>query len=502
MKNSDSLFVLIKSLTRNEKGYFKKFVSKYSAADKNRYVQLFNIIEAQTEYNEEKVKEKIKKLKENVDLSVLKSYLFNAILKSLRSYNNELSIESKLQDMLKDAQVLYTKSLYSDAESILKKALIKAKRYQRHTILLDIYYQLYRLINLTENNRKGLEEQYFQEQMEILKAYAEITQYRILWDKVQHLRQTNPKNQKTGIELANILKSPLLQENPQFLSYKAEFSYYWILGTLNTFILNNQVAAYNYHKTYVQLLEKDKLLLNEEIVLYIDALNNLMINLVRLEKYDEFEKTMEKLRKIPYKFPLSKVRVMQSEWNMALVYYIRSGQINKGMQFLKDNEHAFIEHETGMSKGMRIGIHDSISVLYFISGDYSAALKWANKIILSDWNIRPDVTSFSHLLLLIIHFEKRNYDLIENIYERTSRFITDHMGESGIELLILRFIKKNIFLSSDLELLRSYRELKQDMLAHPKENYNTNFFEIFDPFLWIESKLKAVSLKELYSKEE
>src|SRR3954469_21223660 len=108
MKNTDSLFALIKSLTRNEKGYFKKYVSKYSAADKNIYVQLFNIIEAQAAYNEEKVKEKLKKLKKNIDLSVLKNYLYNAILKSLRSYHNELSVNFKLQDMLKDAEILFT----------------------------------------------------------------------------------------------------------------------------------------------------------------------------------------------------------------------------------------------------------------------------------------------------------------------------------------------------------------------------------------------------------
>jgi hypothetical protein len=53
-----------------------------------------------------------------------------------------------------------------------------------------------------------------------------------------------------------------------------------------------------------------------------------------------------------------------------------------------------------------------------------------------------------------------------------------------------------------MEPLRSYRELKQDMLVHPKKNYNSNFFEIFDPFLWVESKLKGVSLKELYPREE
>jgi hypothetical protein len=504
MNNKDSLFILIKSLTRNEKGYFKKFVSKYSAADKNRYVQLFNIIEAQGEYNEEKVKEKIKKLKENVDLSVLKNYLYHAILKSLRSFHNELSIESKLQDMLKDAEILNTKSLYTDAENILKKALTLARRYQRHTILLDIHLQLYRLIMLTEKNKKEYEkfiDQYLNEQLEILKAYTEITQYRMLLARIAYLPtlRANGNTEKADIELSNILQSALLQKDATFLSYKARFNYYWILGVLNTFPLNDQVAAYNYNKTYVRIVERDPLLLSEEIVTYIAALNNFMINLVRLKKYDEFETTLVKLKKIPPRFPMWKLRVMESEWNTGLLYYIKSGEIDKGLEFLKDQEKIFLENESGMSKTMRVGIYDSISVLYFIAGDYSAALKWVNKIILGDWSVRLDVTCFSHLLALFIQFEKKNYDLIEHVYEHTYRFITNHMGQDGIECLLLKFIKRAVFLSDDKQLPLLLKELKQDMLNHPSENTNPNFFELFDPLIWVDSKLKAITMKELYS---
>jgi hypothetical protein len=502
MKNSDSLFVLIKSLTRNEKGYFKKFVSKYSDVEGRRYVQLFNMIDIQKEYDEDKIKKKITNDKEELDLSVLKNYLYQAVLKSLRSYHSELSIDSKLQNMLKDAEILYAKSLYADAEAILKKALTQAKRYQRHTVLLDIYFQLYRLIMVTEKSREEYEkhiDQYFNEQLEILEAYAQITHYRMLRARVMYLPSLREKDnsEKENVELSKILQSPFLQDNAQFLSNKAGYSYHWILGVLNTFTLNNQTAAYNYNNIYVKSLEKDPLFLNEEMVPYIGALNNLLINLVRLQKYEEFESTIKKLRMIPIKFPVYKVRIMELEWNIGLLNYIVSGQIDKGLQFLENNESDFLKHEDGMSKSMRIGIYDSISILYFVAGNYSVALKWANKIILSDWNVRPDVTCFSHLLALIIQFEKKNYELIDHTYKHTYRFITNHMGKGGLEYILLNFIKKAIFLS-DKELLHHFEELQQDMLHHSPKNDHPNFFELFDPFIWVESKLNRVSMKELY----
>src|SRR6187402_3495121 len=94
---SNDLFALISSMTKDEKHFFRKFVSipgQESSAHKN-YLMLFNAIEEQTEgkekYNEKKIKEKFGGKKFIAQLHVTKIYLEGLILKSLFLKTNERS---------------------------------------------------------------------------------------------------------------------------------------------------------------------------------------------------------------------------------------------------------------------------------------------------------------------------------------------------------------------------------------------------------------------------
>ncbi len=56
MKPSNDLFRLIKSLNKNEKGYFKKFVQLHSLGKNADYLLLFDEIDKQPdEYDEAKI---------------------------------------------------------------------------------------------------------------------------------------------------------------------------------------------------------------------------------------------------------------------------------------------------------------------------------------------------------------------------------------------------------------------------------------------------------------
>ena len=190
---------------------------------------------------------------------------------------------------------------------------------------------------------------------------------------------------------------------------------------------------------------------------------------------------------------------MQTEWNICLFYYLKTGQINQGINFLNTREHDFLQHESGMEKDMRVCIYDSIFILYFIAGEHANSLKWVNKIITGDWSGRRDVQCFSLLLFLIIQFEKKNYELIEYTYKHTYRFITENMGTEGKEILLLRFLKKAILLNNNKELLPAFNNLKQELLNHKSKANHPNLFDSFELLLWIDSKIGKVSMKELYA---
>ena len=94
----DDLFQLIKSLSRNEKGYFKKYTLLYSAQPEsaNNYTRLFDVIDGMDEYDEIALKKQFTGEKFINQLPVTKNYLYNSILKSLRSYSAQSNDNLKI----------------------------------------------------------------------------------------------------------------------------------------------------------------------------------------------------------------------------------------------------------------------------------------------------------------------------------------------------------------------------------------------------------------------
>lgn len=92
---------MISSLDRNEKGYFKKYAIRNSPEKSNIHVKLFDAIEKQTSregatYNEEKILQEIPRIKPG-QLSNIKAYLFELLLKSLDNYSANKSVEDHIK---------------------------------------------------------------------------------------------------------------------------------------------------------------------------------------------------------------------------------------------------------------------------------------------------------------------------------------------------------------------------------------------------------------------
>ncbi len=75
---------------------------------------------------------KIQQLLGITDLSRIKYYLYDSILKCLRSYYKDLSINAKLTDMLRDMEVLHKKALFEQCKKLLKKVKKLAEKENKH----------------------------------------------------------------------------------------------------------------------------------------------------------------------------------------------------------------------------------------------------------------------------------------------------------------------------------------------------------------------------------
>src|SRR5438128_7801357 len=100
MTPSNELFLLIKSLSRAEKGYFKKFAFSNSSSGNSKYLRIFNEMELQNTYNEKALKEKIEDDISAKNFPAAKLYLYEIILRSLNSFYIGSTKDNELKESL------------------------------------------------------------------------------------------------------------------------------------------------------------------------------------------------------------------------------------------------------------------------------------------------------------------------------------------------------------------------------------------------------------------
>ena len=134
MAKSTPLFLLIKSLSKTEKRYFKLFAGQQG--DAQNYLKIFEFIDKMEAYDEQLLREKFAGEPFLKHLHVTKNYLYKLILKGMRNYHSHKTVHSKIQNNLLDIEILHRRELFGQAEKIVDRTIELARRYEKREDLL------------------------------------------------------------------------------------------------------------------------------------------------------------------------------------------------------------------------------------------------------------------------------------------------------------------------------------------------------------------------------
>lgn len=115
MAKKHHLYELIQTMTGPEKRYFKLWSSNTTGNDSSDYQVLFDILQAQTAFDDDAFKVAAKKKTTLKNLSVGKNYLYQSLLKSLRNYHSGNDPKITGLEHRMNAEILYAKGLYEHA---------------------------------------------------------------------------------------------------------------------------------------------------------------------------------------------------------------------------------------------------------------------------------------------------------------------------------------------------------------------------------------------------
>ncbi|CAN5427109.1 hypothetical protein BH10BAC1_BH10BAC1_18940 [soil metagenome] len=499
---SNELFKLIKSLSQSEKRFFKIYATRHVIGEQNNYVQLFDAIANQKQYDEKVVKEKFEGEAFINRFPAVKNYLQQLILKSMRNFHAGSTIDIELKEMLIDIDFLYQKGLYKHCQKIHTKAEILAVETDKKTRLLEILEWKAKLQQAT--NKNAAEEHFhknvFLEESTILKSiHLSMELKSEVLDIFTLIRKQGFARSKKDLELINTVIKKYGKLNYQKLNFNDKYYLNYINTVYYTSSGNNEKSLV-YTKRNIDLLESiPSKLRDEEFEKYIVSLNNLVVNFVNLQKSTDIKPYLEKIRSLATHNIRENILLWITSYKLVLGVTMKSGDYDLAKNIVEEINSGIDFYSDKIPNTDIVLFKFNIAIVYFVNNNYAKAIKVLNEIINdNDLSLRDDIQSFARIIRLIIFWEKGEEDLLPYATLSTYRFLYKRNKLYKFESIVLQFIRgKMPHINTSGQLKAAYIELKEKLEKQLQDPLEKKALDYFDFITWIESKITKKEFKQL-----
>lgn len=493
MTPSSDLFDLIKSLSKSEKRYFK-LQAALQGGEKN-YLKLFDLLDGMSDYDPQLVTKIYKEEKIVKNIAVVKNYLYQNILKSIRSFYQKKSIQLQLADLLFEADFLDKKGLYLQSSKLLKKAKKLALDYHKTDVLIKI---LVHQINIAFVNDKKIVSEVEQLCQELNTAcenwYYEISYWSkksilFSWYRVRAFSTSEKLDEKLE-QFAFPKNTPALE-----YSFYAHLNFYQSTSYLARMRGNHQEAVLIYRKI-IALWENQPLIIQEKPYQYKMHLSNFLGICINTNQLDDFEFYLKKFKALPVQNFNEAGESFQNITYLELLYYMNVGQLAAAQSLVPEIEIGLKKYAHKINKAREFIFYNNITSLYFISQKYSDALDWLNKIVHDSKSAqREDLQQFARIMQLVLHYELNNDRVLDYLFQSTYRSLKRQRELQAFERLTLQLLKQLLTATSEKEKRQLFAQFYSNIEAlEPAEKRSLGCEELS---IWAEAKVKQVTMESI-----
>jgi hypothetical protein len=493
---SDKLHLLIRSLTSAEKRYFRIAAGGKTEQD-SKYIRMFDTLAEMEKYNSGAVQSRVyHSVKvEGKKYTELKAYLYDLIVKSLQSYDEQQSVENRINHLLRGVAALFKRGLYADCEELLHKALKIALKYELFTQQLEIYrwkkHLAYTKMDVHFLHTQ-LEKLDYDEQ-QALQKLNHFTAYRKAFFEVYSLiKKDSFQRDPYHIEvLKNLLPESLFESPEKPDSYRSLILFYRTVN-LYFYAIQDTASFYDTGKNLIQSIEKKPYMLSEILSDYISSLSNYMLACGLTQRYDEVNIALEKLRELKAITEDDRRKIHRQYFTTLFALCQFTGEFVKARtELTRCQEEAVVLHSHDYETSSFFFQYFYIS---FGCGDFEEALRYLNLWLAQPRSSeREDLQSLARILGLLVHFELGNMLLLESLIRSTKRFLRQ---KNRLYMLEKQFID----LISDLIKAPTAEEIRIRIRKFG-EGWNKiesadSINQIFDLKAWIDAKVNKKSYAE------
>lgn len=501
---SPALFELIDNMSKSEKRYFKIYASRHTIGDENKYVQLFNFMDQQDQFNEEELFDHFKGESFLNKFSITKNRLYDQIMKALDSYHSSSSENANIYKLLHGAEILYSKGLYDHAKKQLKSAKRLAKKHDKLSLLMKVEEQLNEIIET--QGYTGISDDLLEEKdSEIQEIMISQEYFNKLWSLKSRLfskmNQQGKSRSKEDIEnFKGIREEYEALEKPKNMSFEAYF------------LSNHFESAYYFatleHSQCLNCLYKNLKLFQKEpkqIKInphkYLSVLTNTIHLELELGNAKKIYSLLGELNTFKKKYNISSnedldIKIFSSIKSTSLMVYIHQAEFEKATNLEEEIIKGFSEFESGITPPRKAYLSFNLAIAFFGMEEYNKSLKWVNAI-LNDTEIdeNDDIVAFANIVALIIHFELNNTSYLPYALKSTLRFLQKRNRSYSFETLFLKNLRKIINTDDPFKAEQLLKNLADQLEEVAKDPFQSVAFDYFDFRSWLVAKIKNKKFK-------
>ncbi len=502
MKPRDDLHRLIQTLSKSEKRSFKLFAERYSKKEGNNYLKLFAAIEKQKEYDEGKLLRKFDGDALARNFASTKYQLSNLIIKNLCTQQAGKSVDSELREQQECIDVLTARGLTDLARRSIDKARQLAERYDKHLVLHELLArELTMMLSWQTSNIEQEIERISRSQQSAMTKLSNEAAYEQLLAKITALQKIYPRRDRNAehqSSLDNILLHPLLQHENRALSFKAK-DYFYRIKALGSIINGDRVGEYHFHKQLIELWDSNQAMTQAFPDRKKIALINFLNSCFNLERFNEIEPILQRIRSLPSNSLRDEHKTAGRLYFIDLLYCLHYGLFQRGLNLVAEIEAYLQQHSNKLPSSGIITLHFNVTILWFLQGDYSQTLAWLEKILaLTQTELRKDIQEFARILLLIVHWELGNSDLLDSLIRSAYRYLHRRDQLDGFERNVLFYLHKVSNSRAEDERKRHFAALKHELEQIDRSATTGKILGLTEVLFWLESKLQDCSISELY----
>lgn len=371
-------------------------------------------------------------------------YLYQTILRALRSYHEGSSVNMELYALQMNVEFLYNKRLYDQALHELERLKELARSFNRYNIMLQAL-ELEQSIRI-ERFPKNMAAEFEAKNKEIA---AELDRLHVL----THLQQNRQ-------QLFILVRSSFTKPSPESLAAAEQImsaTRKLAAGSTDFLVQQNSINASaiyalylgdwnTAHQTYLQLLalwDAHPEWKAAEQMTYKKMLSNYLNTCHANKQFDEIPLLLKKITAIPCKTAEEEAEEFQNIYFMELLYRMNTDSFADFDTYVAETNKGLERYKTKINHARLLLFYYNISICYLVLNKVKEALAWISKIIeLPPTDHRKDIQYVARLLRLVYYFELNKHDLLEYELINTERFLRQRKAWTAYEAAIVKLLKK------------------------------------------------------------